>query len=291
MADPKDNDIIPLPSPEEVKGTLIVAPLSLISNWTSQIEAHLEPSTLKVFVFHGPSKSDPNLNLDDYDVVVTSYQTLMSEYRTSGLDYKNHPTKKIQKTKRGLYGRIWRRIVLDEAHQIRNPEAKVTHATSSLDAVTRWSLSGTPIINDMKDLFSQVRFLRLTGGLSDAGIFNRLITRPLKIGAPSAVTLLQSLMSGLCLRRRKDMKFQGKALVNLPGMDEYVHMIGIVFLSPADIDFTPEEREKYNLLQRQASGMLARINRGDNKSHTFILEILLRMRQFSVLLLTFHAYF
>jgi SWI/SNF-related matrix-associated actin-dependent regulator of chromatin subfamily A3 len=225
---------------------LIVATLSLISNWTSQIEAHLEPSTLKVYVFHGPAKSDPKLDLDNYDVVVTSYQTLLAEYNRIGIDFKNNTHGRVPKTPRGLFGRLWRRLVLDEAHTIRNPESKTTFAVSSILAITRWSLTGTPIINELKDLYSQVRFLGIQGGLSDWSVFNRLITRPLKSGDPTAIRLLQALMSGSSLRRRKDMKLQGKPVIELPGVDEYVHMIGTFFILSSNRRLHPRgKREVY----------------------------------------------
>lgn len=72
-----------------------------------------------------------------------------------------------------------------------------------------------------------MRFLKFSGGFSEQEIFNRLITRPLRSGDPSAAGILQGLMGGTCLRRRKDMKFAGKSIVELPGIDEYVHPIGI----------------------------------------------------------------
>ena len=85
---------------------------------------------------------------------------------------------------------------------------------------------GTPIINALGDLYSQVRFLRFSGGFSEQEIFNRLITRPLRSGDPNAAAVLQSLMGGVSLRRRKDMKFQGKLIIELPGIEEYLHKIG-----------------------------------------------------------------
>jgi len=73
-----------------------------------------------------------------------------------------------------------------------------------------------------------VRFLHFSGGFSEQEIFNRLVTRPISKGDPSGSGILQLMMGGICLRRRKDMKFQGKHIVELPGVDEYLHKIGIV---------------------------------------------------------------
>jgi SWI/SNF-related matrix-associated actin-dependent regulator of chromatin subfamily A3 len=119
---------------------LIVSPLSLLSNWTSQIEEHLQDSTLSYLVFHGSTKKDAKIDLDEYDVIITSYGSLMSDYKSSGLE--QNPGKVINKTKRGLFGRLWRRVVLDEGHTIRNERAKNSRAASNLQAVTRWSLTG-----------------------------------------------------------------------------------------------------------------------------------------------------
>ena len=48
------------------------------------------------------------------------------------------------------------------------------------------------------------------------------------------------------------------------------------------VDFSVEERKKYVLLEKEAKGLLERINHGEKNGYSFILELLLRMRQFSV---------
>ena len=110
MANPKESGIPEVPFPVEASGTLIVCPLSLLSNWTSQIEQHLDPSTLSVLVFHGANKKDPNLDLSKYDVVITSYGGLVADYKNEGLDNSD---KKSRKSNRSLFGRTWTRVVLD----------------------------------------------------------------------------------------------------------------------------------------------------------------------------------
>jgi SWI/SNF-related matrix-associated actin-dependent regulator of chromatin subfamily A3 len=140
VANPKDSGIPYVPFPVGASGTLIVCPLSLLSNWTSQIEQHLAPSTLSVLVFHGANKKDANLDLSKYDVVITSYGTLAADYKSERLE---KPDQKPTKSSRSLFGRMWKRVVLDEGHTIRNARTKMSKAAVRLDAVARWSLTGT----------------------------------------------------------------------------------------------------------------------------------------------------
>lgn len=89
-----------------------------------------------------------------YDVVLTTYQTLAAEYLPS----KGSKVAPIPRPT-GPYSVKWRRILLDEGHTIRNPQSKAAAAATSVLARSRWVLTGTPIINSLKDLYSLVKFL------------------------------------------------------------------------------------------------------------------------------------
>lgn len=208
------------------KTTLIVSPVGVMSNWRNQAQEHTKPDqTPRVLIYHGNGKKEAP-NLDQYDVVVTSYGALALEYKP---DSKATP-------KKGLFSLQWRRVVLDEGHTIRNPRSKGALAACSLRADSRWTLTGTPIINALRDLYSQVRFLRLTGGLEDLGVFNSVLIRPLMSENPDSRLLLQALMSTICLRRRKDMSFVN---LRLPPFTSRV----------LRIKFHPHEKEKYEMFQ------------------------------------------
>jgi len=127
-------------------------------------------------------------------------------------------------------------VVLDEGHNIRNPATKSSVAATSLLATARWVLTGTPIVNSIKDLYSMLKFIGITGGLERMEIFNAVLTRRLALGDPSAEAILQSVMRTWCLRRKKDMKFVD---LKLPELCEYVHRI----------TFRKDEREKYDAFQ------------------------------------------
>ncbi|BAE61932.1 unnamed protein product [Aspergillus oryzae RIB40] len=245
-------------TPGYSKTTLIVAPVGVMSNWKNQIQDHTHSeSAPQVHVYHGTGKKEA-ANLDQYDVVVTSYGALALEY---------NPNAKVP-PKKGIFSVHWRRVVLDEGHTIRNPRSKGALAACNLRADSRWTLTGTPIVNSLKDLYSQVRFLKLSGGLEDMTVFTSVLIRPLMSEDPNARLLLQALMSTICLRRRKDMEFVN---LRLPPLTSRV----------LRIKFHTHEQEKYDMFQSEARGMLLDFKSKDKSSTTYshLLEVILRLRQ------------
>ncbi|KAL1841186.1 hypothetical protein VTJ49DRAFT_7355 [Mycothermus thermophilus] len=235
--------------------TLIVAPVGVMSNWVQQIKRHVhEEHAPSVLIYHGAARQASAKSLKNFGVVVTSYGTLSSESATNG----------------PLFNMDWRRVVLDEGHTIRNAKTKAAEAACALKSQSRWVLTGTPIVNNIKDLHSLLKFLRITGGIEQPDIFNAAIARPLSYGDVSAEALLQTLMRDLCLRRRKDMKFVD---LKLPQKTEYIHRI----------TFWPDEKKKYEALLSEAKGALKeyqeKSNLGQKGRFQGVLERLLRLRQ------------
>ncbi|KAF2854582.1 hypothetical protein T440DRAFT_441724 [Plenodomus tracheiphilus IPT5] len=245
--------------------TLILAPVSVMSNWSVQIKKHVkEQFALRVMFWHGQRKETINpQQIKNYDVVISTYESISSDWYS-----QISPT---VPRKSGPFSVKWRRVILDEGHNIRNPKAKKTIAITNLSAQSRWTLTGTPIINNLKDLYSQVRFLRLSGGLDSFEIFHGAIMRPVLVGDPQGNKVLQLLMSSVCLRRKKDMSFIN---LRLPPISEYVHKIKL----------HAHEQEKYDALEAQAKGTLSMYERNIDKknaanTYRHLLEVLLRMRQ------------
>lgn len=182
--------------------TLIVCPLSVMSNWSGQISTHMhQQKALNIYIYHGSGRLQMKAeDFSQYDVVITTYQTLASDNMPKGKGATSKaPEKKLRSS--GLYSVEWRRVILDEGHNIRNCATKGAAAACALTARSRWSLSGTPIVNSLKDLYSQLRFVGITGGLEQLELFNRVLIRPLKAGDPSAAHLLQAIMGAFTLRR------------------------------------------------------------------------------------------
>lgn len=252
-------------SSDACNATLILAPVSVMSNWSTQIQKHVKPEhALNIMFWHGSRKQTITpKTIENYDVVISTYDSVSSEW------YSQKSTTLPRKS--GVFSVKWRRIILDEGHSVRNPKAKKTIAVSSLLAQSRWVLTGTPIINNLKDLYSLVRFLRLSGGLESFDIFHGAIMRPVLQGDTQGNKALQLLMAGICLRRKKEMSFID---LRLPELTEYVHKIQL----------HPHEQEKYDALEAQAKGTLDiyRNNIGGKKgsdTYRHLLEVLLRMRQ------------
>ncbi|XP_014549996.1 hypothetical protein COCVIDRAFT_32178 [Bipolaris victoriae FI3] len=137
-----------------------------MSNWSTQMEHHIKPEhALRVMFWHGQKKEPITpKSIKDYDIVISTYESISSDWfsqKSTSLPRKSGP-----------FFIKWRRVILDEGHNTRNPKAKKTVAISNLMAQSRWSLTGTPIINNLKDLYSQVRFLRLSGGIENFDVFH-----------------------------------------------------------------------------------------------------------------------
>ncbi|OQD71134.1 hypothetical protein PENPOL_c001G10048 [Penicillium polonicum] len=239
------------------KTTLIIAPVGVMSNWRNQIQDHAHKETApSVLIYHGSGKKEA-ANLAKYDVVITSYGALALDFNPNA----NKPPVK------GIFSLHWRRVVLDEGHTIRNPSSKASLAACGLRADSRWTLTGTPIINTLKDLYAQIRFLGFSGGLEDLRIFNSALMRPLTAGEPEARLLLEALMGTICLRRRKDMGFIN---LKLPEMTSRI----------IRIKFNAHEQEKYSAFQTEAQGALLDFKDKDGKTkYSHLLEVLLRLRQ------------
>ncbi|KAF2499627.1 putative SNF2 family helicase [Lophium mytilinum] len=251
--------------------TLILAPVSVMSNWSSQMAKHIEKEhSLRIMFYHSTLKKPLNpQEIDNYDIVISTYDTVSSEWWKSA-----KPEEAVRKD--GVFSVNWRRVVLDEGHHIRNPASKRAQAAWHIKAQSKWALSGTPIVNNLKDLYSLVKFIDLPI-MNDITIFNHTIIRPMTKGDKAAVKLLKYLMGEMCLRRRKDMSFID---LRLPELSEYIHRI----------KFSPNEQEMYDVLAEEAKGRLDmwlqeqqtsttnKVASGTN-SYRGVLEIILRMRQ------------
>ncbi|KFR00535.1 Helicase-like transcription factor, partial [Nipponia nippon] len=239
------------------RATLIVCPLSVLSNWIDQFEQHIHQDFhVNIYVYYGSDRSkDPSI-LSEQDVVLTTYNILATDYGARG----DSPLHKV----------TWLRIVLDEGHTIRNPNAQQTKAALNLEGDRRWVLTGTPIQNSVKDLWSLISFLKLKP-FTDREWWHRTIQRPVTMGAPGGLGRLQSLIRSITLRRTKTSKVKGKPVLELPERKVLIQYVTL----------TEEERQIYQSVKEEGKAAISRFfSEGTVLAHyADILGVLLRLRQ------------
>ncbi|CAB5216603.1 unnamed protein product [Rhizophagus irregularis] len=241
------------------KTTLIVAPLSVLENWVEQINTHVKKGSLSYYVFHGSNRNNDPEFLKNYDIIITTYTILAQS------DIKERS---------GLFAIKWLRVILDEGHIIRTRSTKQSIAACNLDAERRWILTGTPIMNELDDIYSLIKFLRFTPFDSLEmwnNIFNNKTIKSQYNN--SRLNNLRSLMKTVCLRRTKDMKFNGCPIVCLPTINYYGHKI----------KFKTDERKIYDKMESDTKEQFRswkESRNGDLKNnYVTFLEMILRLRQ------------
>ncbi|CAG8539788.1 2666_t:CDS:1 [Funneliformis caledonium] len=242
--------------PTYSKTTLIVVTLSILGNWVDQINMHVKEGSLSYYVYHGPNRDDNPKNLQNYDVVVTTYAILGQS--------------DIKDKRRGLFAVKWLRVILDEGHIIRTKSTKQSIAAYNLNAERRWILTGTPIMNELNDMYSLIKFLRIAP-FNEIEWWNRVFNRPIKAGDTEAIERLKVLMKIVCLRRTKDMQFNGRSILSLPPVNSFIHKV----------KFNIEEKKIYDEVEKEAKILFKKWRESKNSKDNYatILEILMRLRQ------------
>lgn len=164
---------------EKGKKSVIVAPTSLIYNWQDEIEKFAPD--LKVAVIHG-SKSvrEEKLNRsEEYDILLTTYGTIKND-----IDFYNK--------------KIFDYCIIDEAQNIKNPKAQNTKVVKMIKAKVKFALTGTPIENNLLELWSIFDFI-MPGYLFDEKKFKiKYINK-----GKDEIEELKSLIKPFILRRLK----------------------------------------------------------------------------------------
>jgi SNF2 family DNA or RNA helicase len=240
-----------------IKSTLLVCPLSTVANWEEQIKQHFQPGSLSYHVYHGANRIKDPARLAEFDLVITTYGSVSNELssRRKGKD-GTFPLEEIG----------WFRIVLDEAHMIREQSTLQFKAICRLPAQRRWAVTGTPVQNRLDDLAALLAFLRLHP-FDDRGKFVRHIVEPFKACDPEIVPKLRVLVDTITLRRLKDK-------IDLPSREDLV----------VRLDFSPDERAIYDLFARNAQNRVKVLAGGNNEkaiggnTYIHILKSILRLR-------------
>jgi superfamily II DNA or RNA helicase len=225
---------------------LIVAPTSVITNWSYEIKKFTP--TAKVLMLHGPGRKVHFEDIPSYDFVLTSYALL----RLDRYDLERHE---------------FAYLVLDEAQNIKNPQASTTKAAKALRCKRRLALTGTPTENRPMELWSIMDFL-MPGYLGSHEFFRTNIERPiLESGTSTEVAqMLNAKTRPFILRRLKaDVE---KELP--PKIESVLH-----------VEMTPNQKHLYTQILNEVRPKVfeAIKKKGIQGASVSILAALLRLRQ------------
>ena len=224
---------------------LIVVPTSLVANWTAEL-AKFAPH-LGVAVLHGADRHTRRAGLAGVHVAITTYAVLARDIE----DMRLLP---------------WHLVVLDEAQAIKSPGAKATKAACQLEARHRLCLSGTPIENNLQELWSEFAFL-MPGLLGDRKSFAKRFRTPIEKNSDAARRAqLARRIRPFLLRRTKS-----EVAADLPPKHTILRRISL----------GPGQRELYEAirgtLHDAVRQQLARL--GAAQGRIAMLDALLKLRQ------------
>ncbi|NXX54780.1 TTF2 factor, partial [Scopus umbretta] len=239
------------------RSTLIICPASLIHHWKKEIDRHVGCGKLRVYLYHGPNRDKHAEVLSEYDVVVTTYSLLSKEVPTSKeegeVPAEDHNVESGSSPCSPLLRVAWARVILDEAHNIKNPKVQTSVAVCKLRASARWAVTGTPIQNNLLDMYSLLRFLRCSP-FDEYKVWKYQVDNNTKKGGERLSLLTRSLL----LRRTKDqLDSAGKPLVSLPQRSMQLHQLKL----------SAEEQSVYNVLfARSRSTLQSYLKRQERKN-------------------------
>jgi len=224
---------------------LVVCPSSLVWNWTREAARFLP--ALRTVAIDGPNRDKALGAVRDCRLAVTSYALLRRDIeKYGGMDFSA--------------------VILDEAQHIKNPGSQNARAACRLKAAARFILTGTPVENSLRDLWSLFEFLA-PGYLGSREDFRSRYEEPLVAGAGGSVRLrLGRRVGPFVLRRLKK-----EILTELPPKIEQV----------VEVELSDGQKAAYGQLQRAAREQVDALRKssGGGPARMRALTALLRLRQ------------
>ncbi|KAL7314017.1 DNA repair protein rad16 [Mucor circinelloides] len=144
---------------EKKKPNLVIAPTVAIMQWKEEILKHTD-NALSVHVFHGSNRTKKQSDLEKFDVVLSTYSIMESAFRRQEYGVKKVGHAAIYKEKSILHKVKWHRVILDEAHNIKDRSSNTARSVFNVQGNFKWSLTGTPLQNRVGELYSLIRFMK-----------------------------------------------------------------------------------------------------------------------------------
>jgi SNF2 family DNA or RNA helicase len=226
------------------KPVLVVCPTSVIDVWKNEAALHI-PS-LTTVKWHGPQRYLRADELNDYDIVITSYAILRRDIDTVLKDIE------------------FSTLILDEAQFVRNQDTDSFRAVKSIRCMHRIALTGTPIENHVSDLYSILDCVE-EGILGPRSTFEKRFAQPIESGSHQEALGLKMLLAPILTRRRK-IEVESELP---PKIESVVHC-----------QLSPQQKSLYRQYVAQFTGSFEHgIGKKDNNSHFALLSALTRLRQ------------
>jgi len=224
---------------------LVVVPTSLVANWMAEA-AKFTPN-LRLVLWHGLDRHERREEVGGADLVVTTYTVMARDIEI-------------------MRGLKWHLVVLDESQAIKNPEAKWSRAVRQLNARHQLCLSGTPVENNLGEIWSQFAFL-MPGLLGDRRGFVRRFRTPIeKNGDDARRLLLARRLKPFLLRRTKS-----EVEADLPAKTEIVQRVLL----------EGDQRDLYETIRLTMHEKVRReiASHSLERSQIVVLDALLKLRQ------------
>ncbi|KAH9308738.1 hypothetical protein KI387_036649 [Taxus chinensis] len=246
------SELLQITGTEVVSGaTLIVCPAPILQQWQTEISRHLKRGFLKVQVYRGVknlSTLSPleamgiSINeLADADIVLTTYDVLKSDLshdcdrhqgdRRAMRFQKRYPVVPTPLTK--IH---WWRLCLDEAQMVESNTAAATEMAMRLSAQNLWCVTGTPIQQNLEDIYGLLRFLRAEP-FDDHRWWSEVIKIPYERGNVGAIQFTHEVFRQLMWRSTKS---QVSDELNLPPQEERLSWL---MFSPIEAHFYKRQHE------------------------------------------------
>ena len=261
--------------------TLIVAPVALMHQWEREIFDRVKKRhRLSVLILHGARKSITPRTFQHYDIVLTTYGLLGSEFKRL-LRFQERqkidPHARPDDKERCLLlsdETDFRRVILDEAQNIKNRRTKSALGACFVRSAYRWCLTGTPMQNSVDEFQSLLKFLKIAP-YNSWEIFSKDISIPLKQPhvptRDKAMQKLQAIIRATTLRRTKESKIDGQPILILPPK----------IVTESRADFSKDQEEFYKALETKTQLQFNRYLKAGtvHRHYSNILVLLLRLRQ------------
>ncbi|KAI9004679.1 SNF2 family N-terminal domain-containing protein [Gaertneriomyces semiglobifer] len=153
----KTIQLISLLVSRRMKPNLILTPTVAIMQWYAELSERTTKGLLKVLLFHGTNRPVSREELESYDVVLSTYAIVEQGFRKETYGCMRKGQKVFEPSL--IHSINWARVVLDEAHAIKDRSCSTARAVFNLKRQKQWSLSGTPLQNRVGELYSLIRFM------------------------------------------------------------------------------------------------------------------------------------